>query len=261
MSTFSGPYRSGPCPSAVQNSRTWDREPYCAAPEDLGSRSFTLDDFPRRPLVSVLLPVLNPTERWLRRAIETVTQQSYPHWQLCVACDGSTNQRLRWLLEESGAQDARIVVRFLPRASDIAQVSNAALEMCRGELTAMLDPEDELTVDALLHLAWEAVHHPECDLLFSEKQVIAPQGNHQASLSHRRGQDPSGLSSPEGKHLSACQTLRLRQTGGFRTKVKQPMNWEIALNSAGGASSPSARARHIPQVLYRRRLCAWHQPS
>src|SRR5690242_5092371 len=33
-----------------------------------------------RPLISVIMPVYNTEEVWLRRAIESVLGQLYPHW-------------------------------------------------------------------------------------------------------------------------------------------------------------------------------------
>ena len=43
-----------------------------------------------RPLLSVLMPVYNTDERWLRAAIASVAAQLYPHWELCIADDGSS---------------------------------------------------------------------------------------------------------------------------------------------------------------------------
>src|SRR3546814_4936716 len=46
-----------------------------------------------QPLVSVLVPVYNTPERWLRRCIESVRAQIYPAWELCIADDASTQPR------------------------------------------------------------------------------------------------------------------------------------------------------------------------
>jgi len=137
------------------------------------------------PLVSVLLPVRGAPNPRVNRAIESVMTQDYPLWQLCVACDGSANLQTRQMLEEWSARDLRIVVRFLAEPGDLSRVANAALEMCRGEITAFLSPGEVLPTKALFDLAREAASHPE------------------------------GGFPPRLRHLGACRTDRLRETGGF----------------------------------------------
>ena len=49
-----------------------------------------LDDILHKPLFSIVMPVYNTAERWLRGCIESVLAQAYPHWELCIADDAST---------------------------------------------------------------------------------------------------------------------------------------------------------------------------
>ena len=101
-----------------------------------------------RPLVSIITPVFDIDPEWLSRAVESVRRQTYPHWQLCLADDGSTNERtleyLRTLADEPG-----IHVSFGDDNRGIAAASNRALEAAEGEFVAFLDHDDELAPDAL----------------------------------------------------------------------------------------------------------------
>ena len=67
-----------------------------------------------RPLVSILMPVFDTDPEWLGRAVESVRRQTYPHWQLCIADDGSTNAPTRDYLATL-AGDPAISVISLPR--------------------------------------------------------------------------------------------------------------------------------------------------
>ena len=50
-----------------------------------------IEQFVLKPVFSVIMPVYNVDEKWLVKAIESVTSQVYPYWELCIADDASTN--------------------------------------------------------------------------------------------------------------------------------------------------------------------------
>ena len=63
-----------------------------------------------RPTISVIMATYNSEERYLRAAIESVRAQVYPHWELCIADDASTDAAVRRVLAEFAALDERIKV-------------------------------------------------------------------------------------------------------------------------------------------------------
>ncbi|HSH38611.1 MAG TPA: glycosyltransferase, partial [Chthoniobacterales bacterium] len=67
---------------------------------------------PRRPLISILLPIYDPQLDWLAEAIESVKAQTYPHWELCMADDASTKWHVRPFLKQQAASDPRIKLVF-----------------------------------------------------------------------------------------------------------------------------------------------------
>src|SRR5690606_18592289 len=62
------------------------------------------------PTFSVLVPVYNTSEQWLRRCVDSVRAQAYPRWQLCIADDASPDPAVTRVLEEYAALDPRIRV-------------------------------------------------------------------------------------------------------------------------------------------------------
>src|SRR6185295_958705 len=75
-----------------------------------------IGSFATRPLISVIMPSYNIDPKWLREAIESVRNQIYPHWELCISDDASTLPGVRALLESCADKDKRIRVNF--RASN-----------------------------------------------------------------------------------------------------------------------------------------------
>src|SRR5262245_61857084 len=92
----------------------------------LAAMAAEVDRFKYRPLISVITPVWNTDPRWLTACVESVRNQVYPFWELCLADDRSESQATRDIL--SGlANDSRIKVTWLPENSHISAASNAAL--------------------------------------------------------------------------------------------------------------------------------------
>jgi glycosyltransferase involved in cell wall biosynthesis len=118
-------------------------------------------------LISVIMPTFNPPEQWLRKAIESVRDQIYENWELCIADDGSTHPHVRTVLEEYAAADDRIRVVFRRENGNISAASNSALEMARGEFVALMDHDDELPAHALALVAEEIERRPELNLIYT----------------------------------------------------------------------------------------------
>src|SRR6185503_10718345 len=135
-----------------------------------------IDSFSKRPTISIILPVYNTDERWLRKCIESVKGQIYPHWQLCIADDRSTRDFIKPLLQELARDDDRIIVEFRDANGHISAASNTALALASGEFVALLDHDDELSPDALFWIVNELNDHPHAKLIYSDEDVIGESG-------------------------------------------------------------------------------------
>ena len=76
--------------------------------KDLNKMKIRQTEFPVKPLISIIIPVYNPKLQWLEQAIESVCQQVYPRWGLCIADDASTDPKVKKLLTEYQDKDPRI---------------------------------------------------------------------------------------------------------------------------------------------------------
>ncbi len=78
---------------------------------------------------------------FIEKAIESVREQTFSHWELLIADDGSTDATPS-IATKWQALDSRI--RYLPlgHIGKIAAVSNAALREAKGEFVAILDDDD-----------------------------------------------------------------------------------------------------------------------
>jgi glycosyltransferase involved in cell wall biosynthesis len=201
-----------------------------------------------RPLISVVMPVYNTEERWLRRAIESVQSQLYPQWELCIADDCSTAPHVRGILQEFAAKDERIKVVFRNTNGHISIASNSALELASGEFIALLDHDDELAEHALYMVAQELNAHPEADLIYSDEDKINPQGEVHSPHFKTDWNPDLFYSQNFISHLGVYRGSLVRNIGGFRPGYEGSQDYDLALRTI--ERLPEKNIRHIPHVLY-----------
>lgn len=201
-----------------------------------------------KPLFSIVMPVYNVEERWLRLAIESVLRQLYPNWELCIADDNSSQSHIRQVLEEYAAQDKRIKIIFRQQNGHISAASNSALEMATGEFTALLDHDDELSEDALYCVTAELNARPETDMIYSDEDVIDDQGRRREPKFKPDWSPDLFYSLNLITHLSVYRTSILRKINGFRLGFEGSQDYDLALRVI--EQIPESNICHIPRILY-----------
>ncbi len=204
--------------------------------------------FASKPLISVLIPVYNVEEKWLRLCIESVLNQTYEHWELCIADDNSTNPNIRKILNEYSAKDRRIKVVFREENGHISAASNSALELATGEFTALLDHDDELSSDALFWVAKELNDFSETAFIYSDEDLIDERGKRFSPHFKPDFSRDYFYSLNLITHLSAYRTEILRNIGGFRVGLEGSQDYDLALRVLEVINEK--QIRHIPRILY-----------
>jgi GT2 family glycosyltransferase len=211
-----------------------------------------IEAFPCRPLISVLLPVYNTDEIWLRKCLDSVLAQLYPHWELCIADDASTMPHVHPVLEEYRVRDGRIRVIFREVNGHISAASNSALSLATGEYVALLDHDDELTPDALFQIAYLVNRRPETDMIYSDEDKIDAEGRRHSPLFKPDWSPDTFLSLMYTCHLGAYRTALVRRIGGFREGFEGSQDYDLVLR----LTELTEGICHIPKVLYHWRSIA-----
>ncbi|MBS4095591.1 MAG: glycosyltransferase [Sulfuricella sp.] len=237
---------------AGNNYREWVRVFDTPSALELARQRAESQAWPNPPLLSVLMPVYNPPETWLRRAIESVLAQSWPHWELCIADDASPAPHVKTVLAEYQARDPRIKVAYRSANGHISAASNSALELASGVFTALLDHDDELPPTALYWVAKEIGAFPECAAIYSDEDKIDVEGQRKDAYFKPDWNPDLFLSQNTLSHLGVYRTQVMRQVGGFREGFEGSQDYDLALRVVE-ASRPE-QIRHIPRVLYHWRV-------
>lgn len=207
-----------------------------------------IQNFLHKPLISVILPIYNVEEKWLRICLESVTKQLYENWELCIADDKSPSSHIRKVLEEYSRKDKRVKVVFRNENGHISAASNSALELATGEFCVLLDHDDELTEDALFYVAKELNDFPETEMIYSDEDMIDENGKRYEPKFKPDFSRELFYSLNLITHLSAYKTQILRKIGGFRRGAEGSQDYDLALRVIEQISEKNIR--HIPRILY-----------
>lgn len=217
---------------------------------DLRQMKETVEFLKYKPLISVILPVYNPPENYLRAAINSVREQVYPYWELCIADDASTDENVITILQEYAEIDEKIKVVFRKENGHISAASNSALELATGEFVAFLDHDDLLTPDALYQVALMLNRHPDADMIYSDEDKIDE---------HNQFRDPffkpdwcpdSFLSRMYTCHLGTYRRSLIQEIGGFRIGYEGSQDYDLVLR----LTEKTNKIFHIPKILYHWRI-------
>ena len=201
-----------------------------------------------RPLISVIMPVYNTPETFLRRAIESVREQIYDRWELCIADDCSTAEHVRKVLDYYAKLDPRIRVCFRTTNGHIAEASNSAIAIAKGDFVALLDHDDEIPPHALALVAEAIVARPEVDLIFSDEDKLDAQG-HRFDPYFKSDWNPAlMLSQNMFNHLGVYRLSIVRKIGGFRLGFEGSQDYDLVLRCS--RETAPERIHHIPKILY-----------
>lgn len=213
-----------------------------------------IDAFVHKPLISVVMPTYNPKPEWLSEAIESLCKQIYPHWELCVADDASTDKAIRPILERYAREDSRIKVVFREQNGHISAASNSALELASGEWVALLDHDDLLPEHALFWVVDAINRNPETRLIYSDEDKIDENGIRSAPYFKCDWNVDLFYAQNMFSHLGVYHTALLHEVGGFRLGMEGSQDYDLALRCIEHIES--RQIHHIPRVLYHWRMHA-----
>ncbi|HDT7362700.1 TPA: glycosyltransferase family 2 protein, partial [Enterococcus faecium] len=215
---------------------------------DLKEQRKEAQGFAYRPLISILMPVYNVEIKWLEKCIDSVLDQTYDHWELCISDDASTDPAIRKCLESYQAKDDRIKVVFRKENGHISLATNSALEIAEGEFIALLDNDDELPPFALYEVAKVLNVHPELDVIYSDEDKIDADGNRFDPHFKADWSPDTLMGNNYISHLGVYRTSIVKELGGFRKGYEGSQDYDLVLRVT--EQIPADHIYHIDRVLY-----------
>jgi glycosyltransferase involved in cell wall biosynthesis len=205
---------------------------------------------PRRPLISIVMPVHNTNPAFLKAAIDSVRQQWYDRWEICICDDGSSRSDTRQLLKELQKDIGELKLVRRETAGHIVQATNAAIALAQGEFVVFLDHDDELAPQALLRLA-QTINAPSApDLIYSDEDKRDEQGRRCLPLFKPQWSPILQWSQNYVGHIMCVRRAFLQRVGGLLEGSEGSQDHDLVLRLA----AQGAKIEHIPEVLYHWRM-------
>ncbi|PLZ32727.1 glycosyltransferase [Fischerella thermalis WC542] len=199
-----------------------------------------------QPKFSIIMPVYNVEAKWLTQAIESVRNQIYSNWELCIADDASTESHIYEILTHYSQLDSRIKVVFRTENGHISAASNSALELATGDYIALLDHDDELAINALFENAQLINRYPEADFIYSDEDKIDSKGKRFSPCFKPDWSPEYFYSCMYTCHLGVYRTSIVREIGGFRSEYNGSQDYDLVLRFI----EKTKNIFHIPKILY-----------
>jgi len=204
------------------------------------------------PLLSIVVPVYRPALWYFRECVQSVIDQTYQSWELCLCDDGSEDPELSAAMEAYAASDPRIKVLHMEKNGGISRATNRALGVATGEFIVLLDHDDLLELHALGEIAAVMAEHVDVDVIYSDEDKL-DELDRPIQPHFKPDWDPDLLLAyPYLGHITAVRHDVLRHVGGFRPEFDGSQDYDVMLR----ATEMARRVVHIPKVLYHWRVVA-----
>jgi glycosyltransferase involved in cell wall biosynthesis len=230
----------------------WIREYDTLTTEDILGIKKHIIRMNSKPRISVIMPVYNPPLEILDEAIQSVYQQIYPFWELCIADDASTDPEVHAMIRDYVNKDVRIHAVFRKKNGHISAASNSAIELVRNDFIALLDHDDILHPLALYEVAQTINAHPECEVIYSDEDKITKGGRRFDPYFKPEFNYELLLSQNMVSHLGVYRTSSVRKIKGFREGLEGSQDYDLLLRMIEQCQPD--KIHHIPRPLYHWRI-------
>ena len=208
-------------------------------------------EFEYEPLISILVPVYNTPEEFLKQMIQSVRKQTYGKWELCIANANPANETVAEILRISSTKDERIKVKDVPENEGIAQNTNAALASATGDYIGLLDHDDLLTPDALYEVVKAINENDRPQVLYSDEDKITMDLSEHFQPHMKPDYNKDLLRSNNYiTHFFVAERMLVDEVGGEDGEYNGAQDYDLILKCTERAKGIA----HIPRILYHWRV-------
>lgn len=203
--------------------------------------------FLNAPLISVVVPAYHTPPLFLRQMLDSLVAQTYGGWELCIANGSPDDKEMEAVLEEYEKRDSRIRHENLKENLGIAENTNAAFRMAKGEFIGLLDHDDLLAPNALYEIALALEKNPEADVVYTDEDKVTTDLKEHFQPHLKPDFNLDLLRS--NNYICHFFTVRreiVEQVGGFRKEFDGAQDYDFIFR----CTEEARKILHIPEILY-----------
>ena len=203
--------------------------------------------FLNAPLISVVVPAYHTPPLFLRQMLDSLVAQTYGGWELCIANGSPDDKEMEAVLEEYEKRDSRIRHENLKENLGIAENTNAAFRMVKGEFIGLLDHDDLLAPNALYEIVLALEKNPEADVVYTDEDKVTTDLKEHFQPHLKPDFNLDLLRS--NNYICHFFTVRreiVEQVGGFRKEFDGAQDYDFIFR----CTEEARKILHIPEILY-----------
>lgn len=203
--------------------------------------------FSYEPKFSIVVPLYMTKEAYLRALIESIENQTYGNWELCLADGSGANSPLEKIVAEYQKKGLNISYQILKENKGISENTNAAIKMATGDYIVLADHDDIMAENALYECAKAINEDKEIDVLYSDEDKIDMAGKKYFDPNFKPDLNMDLLCSMNYIcHLFVVKNTVIEKVGMLRSEFDGAQDHDFILRCVEVAE----RVYHIPKVLY-----------
>lgn len=222
----------------------WIKE-HVITPEELVTQK--MHTFEYEPLISILIPTYKTPKHLLVETIDSVLNQSYSNWELCIADGNSEEEYIKEMLNDYSNRDSRIKVKYLDENKGIAGNTQECYYMANGDYIGLFDHDDLLEPNALFEVVKAINNDKTIDFIYTDEDKINEKSNYRFDPHFKQDFAIDTFRSYNYIcHFSVFRKDLMKKIGGFRDGFNGSQDYDIILRATEVANN----IHHIPKILY-----------
>lgn len=203
--------------------------------------------FDYSPLISIAVPAYQTPVEFLRQMIESLIVQTYSNWELCIVNASPDNEEMQKVLAEYSAGDSRVRFCNLKENLGIAENTNRAFAMTKGEFVGLLDHDDLLAPNALYEIVKILQDHPQADALYTDEDKVTTELDEHFQPHLKSDFNLDLLRSNNYIcHFFVVRKSIVEKAGGFRKEFDGAQDYDFIFRCTENAGE----VLHVPEILY-----------
>ena len=204
-------------------------------------------EFTYAPKISIVVPLYKTPENYLAEFIESVRNQTYANWELCLSDGSGENSPLTKFLQNYVRKDERIKVAYTGKQMQISENTNVALELATGDYIAFADHDDLLEPSALYECVQLLNTESDIDAIYTDEDKVDMNGKEHYQPHFKPDFNIDMLRSMNYIcHLFVVKREIYEKVGKLNLEFDGAQDYDFVLRCVENSN----KIKHIAKVLY-----------
>ena len=202
-------------------------------------------EFKYTPLISFIMPTYNVSRKLLTECLESLLNQSYQNFEICIADDNSSNKETIETLKEY-EKNEKIKITYRKENGMISKASNTALKMAKGEFIVLVDNDDIIEKEALYYIVEALNKNKNLDMIYTDEDKIDFSGKYMEPHFKPDYSPDTFMGVNYICHLTCLRKSIVEELNGFNSDFDGSQDYDLFLRF----TEKTKNIHHIDKILY-----------